>query len=93
MAHLVVALLAAQRPLGSIHHVHDHADDQLVESRVAALACLDAALDPLLILLDPCLGSVRLDVVEPGVEGLVRVRLRVRLRRRGPGWGRVRVRG
>ena len=76
VAHLVVALLAAQRPLGSIHHVHDHADDQLVECRVAALACLDAALDPLLILLDPCLGSVRLDVVEPGVEGLVRVRAR-----------------
>ena len=80
VAHLVVALLAAQRPLGSIHHVHDHTDDQLVEGRVAALTCLDAALDPLLILLDPGLGSVGLDVVEPGIEGLVRVRVRVRVR-------------
>ena len=79
-ARLIVALLAAQCPFGGIHHVHDHADDQLVEGRVAALARLDEALDPLLILLDPCLGSVGLDVVESGIEGLVRVRIRVRIR-------------
>jgi hypothetical protein len=79
-ARLIVALLAAQCPFGGIHHVHDHADDQLVEGRVAALARLDEALDPLLILLDPRLGSVGLDVVESGIEGLVRVRVRVRIR-------------
>ena len=84
---LVVALLAAQGPLGRVHHIHHHGDDQLVEGRVAALTRLDEPLDPLLVLLDPRLGSVGFDVVETGVEGLVRVRVRARVRHRGPAEG------